>query len=367
MLRAYAQQAALLLGAFSRSVEAQALVESGWAGELAEPRERVRSAAPRVHVTGETDADLARDQAARTARMPAVVFSVVREALQQGPVLISTPRYGYQPGLSCKNCRLPARCTHCTGPLGRPRGGAAPQCRRCGTPAERWACSHCGSTELRAPVVGSLRTAEEWGRAFPMTSVVASGGEHVLERVDDHPAIVVATPGAEPEPSAGYAAAVLMDTWLTLSMPGLRSAEEALRRWMQVAAMVRPGDEGGQIVAVSEPTLPVVQALVRWDPAGFASRELADRASARLTPAARMATLTAPSEALVEALAATEFPRGAEVLGPVDLGEESARVVVRIPNARGAALSRALQHLQAGRSSRKLVPIRVQVDPAELL
>ncbi|MDQ1615140.1 MAG: hypothetical protein QOJ60_1079, partial [Actinomycetota bacterium] len=231
VLRAYQERAAMLVGAHSRSVEAQALLESGWAGELSEPRDAVRAAAPQVHVTGETDDDLAGDPAARSARMPAQVFAAVRAALGRGPVLVHTPRYGYQPALACSRCRRPGRCGRCGGPLGRPMGGAAPQCRRCGAMAEAWTCPHCGGHRMRAPVVGSLRTAEEWGRAFPQTSVVASGGDHVVDLVDDRPAIVVATPGAEPAAAGGFAAAILMDTWLTVSMPGLRAAEEALRRW----------------------------------------------------------------------------------------------------------------------------------------
>ncbi|MEJ7629104.1 MAG: primosomal protein N' [Nocardioidaceae bacterium] len=365
-MRAYHEQSAMLVAGYSRTVEAQALLESGWAGELAASREVVRAAAPQVNVTGETDADLARDVAARSARMPAQIFTVVREALQHGPVLVHTPRYGYQPSLACTRCRNPARCARCAGPLNRPRGGAAPRCRRCGAVAEEWTCPTCGGSELRAPVVGSLRTAEEWGRSFPQTQVVASGGDRVVDEVDDRPAIVVSTPGAEPAAAGGYAAAVLLDTWLTLSMPGLRAAEEALRRWMRVAALVRPGGEGGRVVAVGEPSVPALQALVRWDPAGFAARELTERRSARLTPAARVATITAPPDLLAEAMTALSLPRGAELLGPVEAAEGAARIVLRITPERGAALSRALQQLQAARSTRKLPPVRVQVDPTEL-
>jgi primosomal protein N' (replication factor Y) (superfamily II helicase) len=365
--RAYHEQAGMLIGAYSRTVEAQALVESGWANEVSADREVVRAAAPQVNVTGETDDDLARDQVARSARMPAQVFTVVREALGSGPVLVHTPRYGYLPALACTRCRNPARCARCTGPLGRSDGRAGPHCRRCGLVAEDWRCGHCGGTQLRAPVVGSVRTAEEWGRSFPQTSVVTSGGDHVLDQVDGRPAIVVATPGAEPSAVGGYAAAVLLDTWLTLSVPGLRATEEALRRWMRVAALVRPAADGGRVVAVGDPSVPALQALVRWDGAGFAARELAERRSARLTPAARTATITAAPDVLVEAMAALELPRGADILGPVAAGQDSSRIVLRIAPARGAALSRALQHLQAARSSRKLPPVRVQVDPTELI
>ena len=43
---------------------------------------------------------------------------------------------------------------------------------------------------------------------------------------------------------------------------------------------------------VAERSAPAVQALVRWDQAGFADRELAERALLRLPPEARMASLT---------------------------------------------------------------------------
>lgn len=365
-LRAYAEGSALLVGGVSRSVEAQAMLESGWAGELAAPRDLVRLRAPQVHVTGESDTELARDPVGQATRMPGQVFSTVRAALAEGPVLVHTPRGGYQPALTCERCRRVAPCARCSGTLARAHRGAAPVCRRCGTEATDWTCPTCGAHALRAPVSGARRSAEEWGRAFPGTTVVTSGGDHVVARVGPGAAIVIATPGAEPEATDGYAAAVVMDTWLTLALPGLRANEEALRRWLQVATLVRPGAAGGRVVAVGDPAHPALQALVRWDPAGFASRELADRRSARLTPAARLATLTAAPDVLAAVMTDLELPRGADLLGPVPVDDETQRLVLRIAIERGAALSRELQRLQAGRSSRKLTPVRVQVDPVEL-
>ncbi len=46
VMRAYLEQAAMLVGGYSRTVEAQLLLESGWANELSEPREAVRAAVP---------------------------------------------------------------------------------------------------------------------------------------------------------------------------------------------------------------------------------------------------------------------------------------------------------------------------------
>jgi primosomal protein N' (replication factor Y) len=124
------------------------------------------------------------------------------------------------------------------------------------------------------------------------------------------------------------------------------------------------------VVAVGETSEPVLQALVRWDPAGFAQRELADRQSAHLPPASRLATLGGAPDAVASALQMLDLPDGAEVLGPVP--EESTpeeprvRAVVRVPRAAGARLSRALVEMQGVRDAKKMPPVRVQVDPVAL-
>ena len=59
-----------------------------------------------------------------------------------------------------------------------------PTCRWCGRIEARHRCTECGSPRLRAIVLGSERTAEEMGRAFPNTRVVVSGGNKVLDAVD---------------------------------------------------------------------------------------------------------------------------------------------------------------------------------------
>jgi primosomal protein N' (replication factor Y) len=227
-------------------------------------------------------------------------------------------------------------------------------------------------------VLGDRRTAEELGRAFAPAPVRSSSGDRVLAEVDSRPCIVVATPGAEPVAEGGYAGVVLLDTWLVLARPDLRTAEESLRRWMDAAALARPADQGGRVVAVGEPGDPVLQALVRWDPAGFAQREMADRQSAHLPPASRLATVVGAADPVASALDMLALPPGAEVLGPVPhepprsggspagADEPQVRAVVRVPRAAGAALSRALVEMQGVRDARKLPPVRVQVDPPSL-
>jgi primosomal protein N' (replication factor Y) len=331
----------------------------------------VRASGPILGITGATDVELERDPFARAARVPATAHDLVRAALERGPVLVQSPRSGYVPGLVCDHCRAAARCARCSGPLQLPGPDLAPTCRWCGRQEPGRVCPACEGRGLRAPVVGERRTAEELGRAFPGTPVRRSAGGRVLTSVDPRPALVVATPGAEPLVEGGYAGALLLDTWLLLARPDLRAEEEALRRWLNAAALVRPG---GQVLAVGDPSEPALQALVRWDPAGFAGRELEQRQAAHLPPASRLVTLTGTGDAVEGFLAQLALPRGAEVLGPAVVesgrgqaaGEVSVRAVVRVPRASGPALSRALVETQGVRSAHKLPAVRVQVDPAAL-
>jgi primosomal protein N' (replication factor Y) len=232
----------------------------------------------------------------------------------------------------------------------------------------RFECRHCGGRELRSSVVGARRTAEELGRAFPRVRVRTSGsGGEVLATVGPEPALVVATPGAEPVAEGGYAAALLLDGWALLSRPDLRAAEEALRRWTVAAALVRPGPEGGTVVVVADASTPAVQALVRWDPAWLAERELADRRALGFPPITRMASLTGSADALAGFLAVAELPAGAEVLGPVAAGEDQERFLVRAPSHGWAATVAALKAAAGVRSAHKESgSVRLQVDPLEI-
>lgn len=360
LIRAHQHDCALMLAGFARTAEASRLVRSGWALPVQADRATVRSRAPRVDVDD-------------SARLPEQVFRVVRRALAHGAVLVQVPRRGYRPALACQRCRARAQCPTCAGPLGQEHDGQPPQCRWCRRPVPQWRCSECGNARLRAVVVGEERTAEELGRAFPGVWVRQSGYGHVLADVPDEPGLVVATPGAEPLPADGnpagsYAAAVLLDTALTLARPDLRSAEESLRRWMAAAALVRPASSGGVVVVVGESANRAVQALVRWDPVGFADRELADREAVRLPPAWRLAELSGPSGAVDDLLSLSTLPRTADVLGPLP-GDEAGlvRTLVRVPLPDSMALSRALRAAAGVRSARRAAgAVRVRVDPVDL-
>jgi primosomal protein N' (replication factor Y) len=409
-LRAHRARAGALIGGFSRTAEATSLVASGWAAPIAPQRPALRRHAPLLRATGD-DAELARDEAARWARLPSLALRTARDGLARGPVLIQVPRRGYLTALACEGCRAPARCLACGGPLAVEDSGAPARCRWCGRTEPRWQCPACGGSRMRALVAGASRTAEELGRAFPGAAVLVSGGTTTRAAVPGAPALVVATPGAEPRAEGGYAAAVLLDGWALLARPSLDASQEALRRWLNAAALVVPGPAGGRVVVVADAALPAVQALIRWDPVTHAERELAERAEIGFPPAVRMAAVTGPAGAVGRLLAGASLPALAEVLGPIELdggaaagpgqakpaGEQlltggpgdsvtadvtaadevtaaaeassqPVRVLLKVPKSEASALASALQQAQAGRSASKDPgQVRVQVDPAELI
>ncbi|MCE7010599.1 primosomal protein N' [Kibdelosporangium philippinense] len=373
-LRAHQTGAAMVIGGFARTSEAQLLLDTGWAHEVIAARDEVRKSAPRVTAIGETDVQLARDPAARAARLPSVSFEAARHALTAGaPVLVQVPRRGYVPALACAQCRAPARCRRCAGPLSLPGGfddGMArpAACRWCGAAEAAFRCGNCGSRRLRAVVVGSKRTAEELGRAFPGVPVRTSGADEVLATVSSAPALVVSTPGAEPVAEGGYGAALLLDSWALLGRADLRATEETLRRWMGAAALVRPGVDGGRVVVVADSSFAPVQALVRWDPAWHATQELAARSELGFPPAVRMASVDGSPDALAEFLDNIALPESAEVLGPVPIGETNERALIRTPRVDGRALAAALAVAQKERTARKEPEsIRIRLDPLELV
>jgi primosomal protein N' (replication factor Y) len=215
--------------------------------------------------------------------------------------------------------------------------------------------------------VGARRTAEELGRSFPGVPVRTSGREEILRSVDSAPALVVATPGAEPVADGGYGAVLLLDATALLGRPDLRSAEEALRRWSAAAALARSGPDGGKVVITADARLPVIQALVRWAPGSYTDRELDDRTALGFPPASRMASVEGSPEAIGGLLDAVQLPPETEELGPVPLDQDRERLLLRVPRTAGNALAAALHAAQGVRSARKASEqVRVQLDPLQL-
>ena len=373
LVRAEQQDCALVFAGHTRSVEVQRLVELGWLSAHT-PTPAVR---PHVIVT-------AAQGDAAPSRVPQGAFRAAREGLATGPVLVQVARPGYAPVLACARCRQAARCERCDGPLGLGSAMSPPTCRWCGAIAADWTCAHCGGTRIRLVTRGGARTAEELGRAFPGVRVVLSDGERRVTEVDDRPALVVATRGAEPVPAGGYRAVLLLDGDRMLARESLNVGDDCLRWWSNAGALAAPGAP----VVLAGVAGPLSQALATWRQPDYASAQLADRRVLRFPPAVRIATITGLPRAVADAVSALEPGSFIDVLGPTPLDQaarprqgtadpEAVRAIVRFEYGSGAAVAAALKSavVRAATSGRKprsdrgyrpAPTLRVRLDDPEI-
>ena len=325
LTRAQLAGAAALVGGYARTAEAQLLVETGWAKEIARrPGDACAARAPAVAPTGD-DPQLARDPAAVTARLPSLAWRAARDALAAGaPVLVQVPRRGYLPSVSCADCRTPARCPHCAGPLElrsaargrRPAGGAAG--RPPTTPARLRRAAAAGRGG-RAPGVPP----RSWAGPSPACRCAPPGRDEVL----DHGAGRAGAGGGHAGRRAGGrgrlrrgAAAGHLGAADPGRPAGRRGGAAALAA---AAALARPaGAAAGWWWSPTARWRRCRRCCAGTRP-GFAARELAERRELGFPPAARMASADRPAgggrRAARRGPAAGRAPRCS---GPVPVGED---------------------------------------------
>lgn len=327
---------ALVFCGHTRSSDVERLVAIGFAREIAPARRR----SPRVVIAAPQDTP-------NTGRIPSAAFRSAREALELGPVLVQVARPGYAPTLVCAECRAPARCVPCGGPLHAPARGATPVCGWCARGALGWQCAACEATSVRLASSGSERTADELGRAFPGVRVIVADSAHPVHTIDEAPALVVATRGAEPVAPNGYRAILLLDGERMLQAPELRIGETCLRGWSNAAALAAEG----AVTHLVGVTGPVARALATWNQPAYARNELAERAPVKMPPAVRVAVVEGDVPQVERALVRLGTDAAGlaadAVLGPVPLpdasGRKRARALVRFDYARGAAVAGSLR------------------------
>ena len=272
----------LLAASYSRSLKAQLLAESGWAASVVPTRAELRAAAPRVQFVSEENFE--REGLAVVGKFPGEAFATSRRGLARGPVLVMVPG--------------PARTV---------------------------------TTESGSYEVGPERLARELGRAFGGTKVIVSASSSQIRRdIGGDPALVVATPGAEPKTPGGYAAIVVVDGESVARADRLDAGMVALRRWMAAFTLARPQ---APVLVLGDVPSDVQRALVMWDPVTYAAQTLRAREELAFYPAAWVVAVDGDSRAVSEVVSKTEaFAAAAEpggdqpleltVMGTVDIPED---------------------------------------------
>ena len=365
IVRSSSQHTALVFIGNTQSTDVVALGD--WVVRIEQDRMTARDNYPTVR-SALDEQFLKNDAAAQSSRIPVAAHQMIKRALAHGPVLVHVARPGYVPGLVCAQCRAQALCTSCSGALVTTSLSSAPSCVLCGVADNAWSCPSCKHTQLRAFGLGSERTAEELGRAFPGIPVRTSSGDRILRTIDGHPAIIVATSGAAPVSPNGYAAALLLDGNAMLSRPDLRATEQTFAHWMESVSLVRPRSQQGEVLVVADPDHIAVQALIKNDAHGLAEREYEMRREVSLPPVIRLAVLTGIAADIDELIQLAHLPADVVVRGPVPVDAEKVRFLLSVKREDGVAMAEGLRHATAIRSAKRQgKPVNVRIDPIGVL
>ena len=315
-------------------------------------RTEVRAHAPRVDVVDPRERQTVR------SRLSGPADDAVRSAVGDGGVaVVLVARRGDGTVLACRRCGLRATCPVCEGSLAR-LGVRRRRCATCGWEGPTAACVSCGGAEFAPLAAGTTRWGTELRRAHPDAEVV------VMEGFDapgptSRPAIAVMTRGSVVRRPAWLGddvtrVLVLPDADALLGRPRYDAAEDLLRLCMAIVWTRRI------IVQTRQPAHPAVQALVRWDAAGFWRGEAERRAELGYPPSRVLIHLDAADADAVAAAVGAALPGDDQLSGP-DL---SGRLVVKSSDPRGT-LS-ALDPLRRRWSSDDL-RVAVDVDPVPAL
>ncbi|RUP87182.1 primosomal protein N' family DNA-binding protein [Dermabacter sp. HSID17554] len=310
-----------------------------------------------------------REGASGFSRLPSHAHAVIRRGLAEGPVLVHVPRAGYAPALACRFCGTKATCVQCHATLAAPGRGEL-SCSVCARRYGQYRCHECGGADLRPLVLGQERTAADLKRSFPHATLHVSGGASgIVDDADVHDGdLVIATPGAEPQVTGKYAAAVIVDASASLGRAEYNADTETVRRYSHVIGATRTFDCGGQVLVVGPDQHPALRSLVLVRSNAFIDRVLEERTELGLPPSSKVIEVRGERAACSDFLERFEAPKSTEIFGPTEAAsfgiDAEARVILRCPVNRASELVEAARATMLVRSAKKLPgSLRLQVDP----
>lgn len=321
------------------------------------------------YLTSRETVDVKAFSPAEGALLPGRIFSDIRSALKNGPVLFLAPRKGYGNALLCAHCRNVALC-ECGGRLSVGSKAALPTCVHCGKRFDTWKCTFCNRDKQYLAGRGIERASEEISRAFSGYPVIISAGDVIKEKIDNKPALVLATPGAQPDVESGYSAVVVLDGMRFFAHTDLRSAERARELFLETSALISPT---GKVLLVIDESHPICASIARWNVAPLLKRELSERKELYLPPYVTSAVLVMDQSAasqivsgLNKAKEQGRLPATSRVFGPVIIGKGQAKIVIHVDNSEAGALISAVHELQRRRSISKKEVFTLRINPYSL-
>ena len=303
------------------------------------------------------------------ALLPGRIFTDVKKALINGPVLFIAPRKGYGNALLCAHCRNVAAC-ECGGRLSVSAKGKAPSCVHCGYSFPAWKCTFCNRDKQYLAGRGIERAAEEISRAFPNFPVVISAGEVIKDRIEAKPALVLATPGAQPQVEGVYAAVVILEGLRFFAHTDLRTQERARELFLETSSLISPE---GSVLLVIDDSHPIVSAIARWNIAPLLKRELSERLELKLPPSVFSVVLVMDqaismqiANGLKKAAAEGRIPPSSCIYGPTEISKGQVKIVIHADKKDASALTDSMHELQRRRSIAKKELFTLRVEPYSL-
>lgn len=321
------------------------------------------------YLTSRETVDVKAFSPAEGALLPGRIFSDIRSALKNGPVLFLAPRKGYGNALLCAHCRNVALC-ECGGRLSVGSKAALPTCVHCGKCFDAWKCTFCNRDKQYLAGRGIERASEEISKAFAGYPVIISAGDVIKEKIDNKPALVLATPGAQPDVESGYSAVVVLDGMRFFAHTDLRSAERARELFLETSALISPK---GKVLLVIDESHPICASIARWNVAPLLKRELSERKELYLPPYVTSAVLVMDQSAASQIVSGLNrakeqgrLPATSRVFGPVIIGKGQAKIVIHVDNSEAEALISAVHELQRRRSISKKEVFTLRINPYSL-
>ena len=301
--------------------------------------------------------------------LPGRIFTDIKRALENGPVLFIAPRKGYGNALLCAHCRNVAAC-ECGGRLAVSAKGKAPSCVHCGKTFPGWKCSFCNRDKQYLAGRGIERAAEEISRAFPRYPVIVSAGEVIKDRIESKPALVLATAGAQPQVEGGYSAVVILDGMRFFAHTDLRTQERARELFLETSSLIFAH---GTVLLVIDDVHPIISAIARWNIAPLIKRELSERKELHLPPTVFSAVLVMDQaigmqivNGLKKALTDGRIPQSSKIYGPTEISKGQFKIVIHANTDDAKSLTDVVHELQRRRSIANKELFTLRVEPYSL-
>ena len=385
MHRSQAEEARLVMGSATPSVEAWHLMNEGRLERLSLSRRLSGGSMPEMEVVPLTGAE---------GPLTEPLVQAVRETYREGrQSILFLNRRGFASFYQCRSCGFVLRCKHCSVTLTYHKSKGRMVCHYCGYSTEPpRACPECGSLDAGFAGHGTERIEEDVSARFKELSVRrldtdATRKKGTLEdtldafrRGDIH--VLLGTQMVAKGlnfPGVKLVGIIQADTGLML--PDFRAAERTFSLITQVAGRAgRYSPDGKVIVQTFQPANPAVSRAVDGRVAPFYEEEIEMRRGLGFPPFSRLLRVVVRSKdrAAAERAAAeladelqAAVDTGTEVMGPSECalaiiaGSHRRQVLLRAESFRRAHA--ALATVVASYRPPSRVYLEIDVDPVSVL